>query len=240
MKTVLITGADRGLGLAMAKALAKKGFTVFAGRFNTEYDLLLNVAAEDPRIIPVMLDTASDSSIASAYESVCKVTDHLDMAVSDAAYMGGPPSSEIMGSMPIDYELLDYSFQVNSLGALKVMETFLPLLDKGEMKRMCFISSEVSSVINMRRSSGFRYTMSKSALNMAVKILYNTLFDEGYTFRIYHPGWVRRELPDGSLAETGRLTPDWSAAVAVDDFLKDRPDEMRFVMTDWQKREWVF
>lgn len=240
MKTVLITGADRGVGLGLAKAFAKKGFRVFAGKFLSDYSLLEKACEEFPEIIPVQLDVSNDAEIIGAKDYISTLTDHLDIVVSNAAYMGGPNSSGIKGELPIDYELLELSFNVNALGALKVMETMLPLLDKGEMKRLCFVSSEVSSIINMRRDSGFRYTMSKSALNTAAKMLYNTIFDEGYTFRLYHPGWVKRELADGTYAESGWYPPDVTAAVAIEDFLADRPDEQRFVMTDWNRKEWVF
>ena len=240
MKTVLITGADRGIGLSFARAFAKKGFHVYAGKHNMEYNLLEKAAAEYPNITPIMLEVADDESIKEVYKVIEAEEGHLDVFVSNAAYMGGPNSSDIKGELPIDYELLELSFDVNALSPLKIVETFLPLLEKGEMKRLCFVSSEVSSIINMRRDSGFRYTMSKSALNMSIKMLYNTLFDEGYTFRIYHPGWVKREFPDGSFAESGRLLPDQTTDVAIEDFLSDRPDEMRFVMTDWHGKEWVF
>lgn len=240
MKTVLITGADRGVGLALVKAFANADFMVFAGKFLSDYSLLERASEENENIIPVTLDVSSDKSIDEAYEFIKTKTDSLDMFVSDAAYMGGPNSSGIKGELPIDYDLLSYSVSTNAYGAMLIINKFLPLFEKGQMKRLCFVSSEVASIVNMRRDSGFRYTMSKAALNMNVRIIYNELFKYGYTFRMYHPGWVRREMPDGTLAETGRISPGATAEIAIKDFLTDRVDEQRLVMTDWHGREWVY
>lgn len=240
MKTAVISGADRGLGLSMATALLAQGWRVFAGRFLEEYALLDELQAQYPELYPVQMDVSSRESILEAYAEVCRHTDHVDMVISNAAYMGGPNSSTFKGELPIDFALLEYSFRVNALGALQLVEIFLPLLEKGDMKRICFISSEVSSVTMMHRDAGFRYTMTKTAVNVACRILYNDLFPQGYTFRLFQPGWMRRVLPDGSRAATGTVDSDESAAVAVAQFVTDREDEQRLVLTDYLGNEWAY
>lgn len=240
MRTALITGADRGLGLSLAIGLLKQGWQVFAGRFLTEYTLLEDAQAAYPLLHPVQLDVSSRDSILTAFHEVSKATDHLDLIISNAAYMGGPNSSTFKGELPIDFPLLEYSFRVNSLGALQVMEVFLPLLAKGETKRFCFVSSEVSSVTMMHRDGGFRYTMTKTALNIAARIMYNQLFDQGYTFRLYQPGWMKHVNPDGSRALGADLDPDFSAVEALHQFLENRDDEQRLVLTDYEGHEWAY
>lgn len=243
MKTVLLTGADRGLGLALAREYLARGYTVFAGRFLPEYALLdaLHEAYPD-RLFPVPLDVSDRQSILEARREVERHADHLDAFVSDAAYMGGPENSRIRGPEPIDLELLCKSVRVNALGALQCVDVFLPLLDRGREKRLCFISSEVSSVALMQRDGDFRYCMSKTALNIAVRMLHNTLYPRGYSFRLYQPGWMRRQNPDGSLLtrDARQIDPAFSAARAMPLFTGTRPDEERLELVDYLGSIWPF
>lgn len=243
MKTALVTGADRGFGYCITKELMAKGYVVFAGRYNDEYPLLDKLAAEQPgKVFPIILDVGSEASVKAAVEEVLKNTDHLDVYVSNAAYMMGPPSSQLRGELPIDESLLDYSVRINSLGAFMVFKEFLPLFDRGTEKRLCFLSSEVSSITMMRRDDEIRYCITKSALNIMVRMLYNKLYDDGYTFRLYQPGWMRRMLPDGT-KDPGlpqQIEPEDSAAFAIDIFTGRRGDEQRLVLVDHMGNEWPY
>jgi hypothetical protein len=79
--------------------------------------------------------------------------------------------------------------------------------------------------------------MSKTALNMAVSMLFNRLRPEGYTFRLYHPGWMRSYM-GGSKNTEADLEPEEAAVPAVTYFLRDRADEDRLILRDWQGHEW--
>lgn len=74
---------------------------------------------------------------------------------------------------------------------------------------------------------------------MGVKILFNHLRPEGYTFRVYHPGWMRTYMR-GVKSTQGDMEPEEAAAPALAYFLQDLPatEEDRLVMRDWQGREW--
>ncbi len=243
MPNVLITGADRGLGLALAREYLGLGYTVFAGRYLRDYALLDALAREaGGRLHPIELDVESRVSIQEAARQVSSLTDHLDALVSNAAYMGGPENARIRGEEPIDEELMLKSVRVNALGALQCVELFLPLLDKGSQKRLCFISSEVSSVSLMQRDGDFRYCMSKTALNIAVRMLHNTLAPRGYSFRLYQPGWMRRQMPDGSLLnrDDRQINADDSAREAVRRFTDSRPDEARLELVDYLGSIWPY
>jgi len=128
-------------------------------------------------------------------------------------------------------------YGVNALGALRVVEAFLPLTDRGTMKRLCFVSSEAGSIERCRRTSWFGYCLSKAALNMAIKILFNHLRPEGYTFRLYHPGWMRSYM-GGHKNTQADLEPEEAAAKAVPIFLDARADEDHLVLIDYQGQEW--
>jgi NAD(P)-dependent dehydrogenase (short-subunit alcohol dehydrogenase family) len=117
------------------------------------------------------------------------------------------------------------------------VEAFLPLMDRGRLKRLCFVSSEAGSIDRAERTSWFGYCMSKAALNMEVKILFNHLLPEGYTFRVYHPGWIRSYM-GGMKNMEAPLEPEEAAAKAIPIFLGQREDEDRLVMVDYDGNEW--
>ena len=244
-KTVLVTGADRGFGLRVAQEFLRGGYTVFAGKFLDGFELIDREAEANPgRFITVRLDVESRDSILAMRDEVARHTDRIDVFVSNAAFMGGGP-----GGMPppdlkeslIDVSLAEKSVRVNALGALLCTEALLPLMQTG-MKRLCYVSSEVASINQMMRDNGFRYPMSKTALNMAVRMLHNSLHGEGFTFRLYHPGPMRRMASDGGLSGEAdpKTDPSYSAGLAFPFFTGDRPDEDRLVMVDFLGYVWPF
>ena len=81
--------------------------------------------------------------------------------------------------------------------------------------------------------------MSKSMLNMEVKLLFNELRPKGYTFRLYHPGWVRSYM-SGVKATVGKLEPEESAQVAVRQFTEGRACEDILMVVDVYDAVWAF
>ena len=128
-------------------------------------------------------------SVRAAAVVVQAQTPNLDVLISNA----GVNSKTIYVGIrePQDYDEMHRLYDVNALGALRVVGAFLPLMAQGQNKRLCFVSSEAGSIGAAERTSWYGYCMSKAALNMGIKILYNELRPAGYTFRVYHPGWVR-------------------------------------------------
>jgi hypothetical protein len=72
---------------------------------------------------------------------------------------------------------------------------------------------------------------------MACKIAFNDLRPKGYTFRVYHPGWMRTYM-SGKKGTRGNLEPEEASALALPIFLADREDEDRLVMVDHKGQEW--
>ena len=243
MKTALVTGADRGLGFAVVKELLKNDFCVFAGKFMSDYTLLEELQKEEPNLHLVELDVQNPEHMKAAAEEIERISGKLDLLVSNAAIMSvrtEKPSDIIDGNRGLDLPLLVRFFMTNSYAAPLLVDTLLPLLRKGEMKRLFFTSSEISSVRLQRRNGGMRYGMTKTALNLGVRMMYNTLRPEGFTFRLYQPGWMKHQFPDGSLAESAIVDPADSAKEAVRQMLEDRIDEDRLVLVDYLGRELSF
>jgi len=75
---------------------------------------------------------------------------------------------------------------------------------------------------------------------MCVRLMHNLLYGQGYTFRLFHPGWMKRVMPDGSRSETARYDPDFTAERASKYFETPLRDEHRLVMFDFLGQEWPY
>jgi NAD(P)-dependent dehydrogenase (short-subunit alcohol dehydrogenase family) len=170
-------------------------------------------------------------SVQAAARAVENISDHLDVLINNAGI--NSPRKELTIREPQNYPEMHQIYDVNSLGPLRMVEAFLPMMERGATKRLCFVSSEAGSISRAQRTGWFGYCMSKAALNMAVKILFNDLHPAGYTFRVYHPGSVRSYM-----ARDGALPTNEAAAYAIPFFLNDREDEDRLVMVDYEGNEW--
>ena len=240
-KTALVTGADRGFGLFIAQGLAKAGYRVYAGRVLTDYQLLDDLVKAGENIVPVWLDVSDEKDIEKVRDQIAAETGRLDILVSNAAHMGGANPSEVGGTQPIDFEMLEKDFCINSMGGMVLTDRLLPLLEKGEDKRLFYTSSEISSLRLMTRVGSMRYAQTKTALNLGVRMLFNELRPKGYTFRLYQPGGMKRQMPDGTLAKTtSSVNPMDSAAEALRQILTDRIDEDRLALIDYHGRELSF
>ncbi|MCJ7738579.1 MAG: SDR family NAD(P)-dependent oxidoreductase, partial [Anaerolineae bacterium] len=216
-RTALVTGADRGLGLALVEGLLDRGWRVFAGQYMAAWPALSELAERHSNALTIVpLDVGSKASVRAAAVAVTREGDHLDMIISNAGVSS--PAMKRRISEPQDYEEMHRLYDVNTLGALRVIEAFLPLMAQGGFKRLCFVSSEAGSITAARRTSWYSYCMSKAALNMAVKIMFNDLHPEGYTFRLYHPGWMRTYM-SGKKGTAADLEPEDAAAKALPIFL---------------------
>lgn len=200
LETVLITGASRGLGLALANSYAAEGFYVIACARNT-FSINLQKLKEEYKdnLYIVPLDVASTDSVEKASVQVGQAVAGIDIIINNAAIHAEDSSLELEKAN-IDNCLEVYN--VNTLGALRVAKAFLPLLEQGHSKILVNISSEAGSIANCYREKEFDYCMSKAAMNMQSKLLQNHLKTRDIKVLAIHPGWMRTDMggPDADLA----------------------------------------
>jgi NAD(P)-dependent dehydrogenase (short-subunit alcohol dehydrogenase family) len=240
VNTVVVTGADRNIGLEICREFLKRGWRVFAGKFLADLTLLEGLQQEYPALMEIVpLDCSSLDTVKAAADTVRAKAGRLDMAVHNAAAFGSHgAASDIKGDF--DFSSFLPPFNINALGAVRLVQAFLPLMKDG-LRRFCFVSSEAGVVSVSHRDNIFGYGMSKTALNMAVRLMFNRLRPQGYTFRLFHPGWVRSVKEEwGGRSFGGRFEPWEAARAAVPQFLESREWEDRLVMTDNEGAAWPF
>lgn len=233
-----VTGADRGLGLSLCTGLAAQGWQVVAGQFMPDWPELRELASRYPgQVEMIPLNVADENSVRAAAQMTATRVDHVDMLINNA----GVIASTLCGTIrePQNYQEMQWQYNINALGPLRMVEAFLPLTDRGARKRLCFVSSEAGSITACQRTEWYGYCMSKAALNMAVKLLWNHLRPAGYTFRLYHPGWMRSYM-HGYKNLDAHLEPEEAAKPALAYFLgaPSEEDDDHLVLRDWQGQPW--
>jgi NAD(P)-dependent dehydrogenase (short-subunit alcohol dehydrogenase family) len=235
-QTVLVTGADRGLGFALCTELLKQDWQVFAGQYMPQWPDLSILAGQYPQTLHIVsLDVSSLESTRAAALAVAKQTDHLEVLINNAGIYA--PTARRPIREPQDYAEMHRLYDVNALGPLRVTEAFLPLMERGSLRRLCFISSEAGSITRSERKAEFGYCMSKAALNMAIKILFNDLSPQGYTFRAYHPGWIRSYM-SGEKNMEATFEPEEAARKAIPLLLGQPENEGQLILIDYEGNEW--
>jgi len=203
-----VTGADRGVGLELVKALLSRGYHVFAGQFihnNGELEQLRLIWEEQLCIIP--LDISNEASVHAAVQIVSNVSNQLEILINNGAVLGDI-SSTITDEL--NFEEIEQVFRVNALGSLRMSNALIHSIMRSESKMIVNISSEAGSIGSCWRTSWYGYCMSKAALNMQSQIIYNEIAPQGGKVLVIHPGHVQTYM-QGKLDIDGKLTPAQSA-----------------------------
>ena len=191
MQRCLVTGANRGLGLEFTRELLARGARVLACcRDPSRADELTALQQRHGGDLAVhALDVADAGAIAALPEVAAKHLQRLDLLVNNAGVL---VSGERFGNVASDS--LTRSFAVNAAAPLLITQALAPLLLRGHKPRVLCVSTQLASIA---QASGFRtlsYSMSKAALNMAVKRLGAELGPPGIVVMAFHPGWVKTAM----------------------------------------------
>ena len=181
MSTV-ITGANRGIGLELARQCAARGDSVIAACRARSPELdQLGVRVEHG------VDVTSDRAVADFAHRLAGVEIHL--LVNNAGILQRTSLDDL------DFESCRQQFEVNALGPLRVTRALLPRLARGA--RVALITSRMGSIGDNTSGGHYAYRMSKAALNMAGVSLAHDLGERQIAVAILHPGYVRTGMTEG-------------------------------------------
>ncbi|MBL8674354.1 MAG: SDR family oxidoreductase [Rhodospirillales bacterium] len=192
MPTLLITGANRGLGLEFVKHYAGAGWRVHACARDPEAAALKAVGGDVVRHALDAADWAGITALAARLEG-----QSVDLLLANAGIAGREAGD--LGS--IDPEVWTRTFVVNALGPVKLAEAFLEHVASSTGKRMVAISSRLGSIA-LNDGGRYAYRSSKAALNMGWSSLAKDTRGRGTTCAVLHPGWVRTDM-GGAQAPVG-------------------------------------
>jgi NAD(P)-dependent dehydrogenase (short-subunit alcohol dehydrogenase family) len=199
-ETVLITGANSGLGLEFTKQYAAKGWTVIATHRRRELPATLaKVVAEFPK---VRVETLDVTDVAQARELAARLAGvPIDVLINNAGVYNDrsgcagddacPGSYRTQSFGQMDYDLLDTIMDVNIKGPLVVSEAFYPNVKAGALKKIVAISSSngtITGELPNPRPGAMFYRMSKAALNREMQIVAASVKADGVTVVILNPG----------------------------------------------------
>lgn len=205
MKTVLITGANGGLGTCLVKKYCSEGYRVFA----LDYKLDKNSAKMKKELENIELfsfiDVRDSVSVERARDLVAAKTDRIDILINAAAILP-ENSANVLEELDIEGALDVYS--TNALGPLRIVQKFLNMVRNSEEKTIVNISSEAGSLSTHNNYiNRYDYCMSKAALNMQSVILQRYLYPENIRVVAIHPGWMKTAMG----GEDAPILPEVSA-----------------------------
>ena len=214
---VLVTGANRGLGLEFARQYAAEGWQVFAAcRAPDEAAELKKLeAGSSGRVRVLPMDVTDVASVRAAAGVIGEQP--IDLLLNNAGVMG--PRNERIGS--IDYTAWARVLDANSLGPMRVVEAFVENVAKGGQKKIVTITSGMGSLEDNTSGGSYAYRTSKAAVNMVVRSLALDLSPRGITCIVMNPGWVRTDMGGAG----GKLLPAESIKAMRSVIAKLRPDD---------------
>ncbi|HZX89860.1 MAG TPA: SDR family oxidoreductase [Rudaea sp.] len=191
MQRVLVTGANRGLGLEFVQQLLARGARVIAACRQPGRALkLTELAAAHPGHLHVLpLDLSKERSIAGLAHEAGMLTDRLDALINNAGVL---VSGERYGELAA--KPFAETFATNVIGPLLLTQVLTPLLENGEGARIVNLSSDLGSHADTVAFNTPSYAISKAALNMVTRLTAAELGARGITVISLNPGWVRTDM----------------------------------------------
>ena len=189
MARILITGANRGLGLEFVERYLESGDDVIATYRNEESSFdLINMRDERSNLKLLHLDVSSNKSLNSFAENLGDST--IDIFINNAGVYG-PRNSSFEN---VNEENWIPAIKVNAIAPLLLTQLIIKNIRAGTDKKLIYITSKMGSIDDNKGGGAYVYRSSKTALNAIVKSLSVDLKNEKIAVALIHPGWVKTDM----------------------------------------------
>ncbi len=222
----LVTGGNKGIGFAICQGLLAAGFDVILAARSLDKAKAAIAQLQTSQVHPLVLDVADDNSIHHAVEQVRREFSHLDVLINNA----GVYPDQSVNILTISRDLLEQAINTNTFGPIRVVQAFLPLLEKASAARVINVSSGYGALDGLSADVP-SYCLSKLALNGATIMLADALRSQDIAVYAMCPGWVRTDMGGTSAPrapEQGADTAIWLATEASPSlsgkFFRDRQE----------------
>ncbi|WP_321490760.1 SDR family NAD(P)-dependent oxidoreductase [uncultured Hyphomonas sp.] len=187
MTTILITGANRGIGFHLAQEALDKGWRVY-GSVRTAAQAQQAAAELGSGFTPLVFDVTDRTAMSTAAASL---EAPIDILINNAGTIG--PADADQSTLNMDFDGFARTLEINTLAPLAVAQTFLPHIRKSENGRILTVSSQMSWM-GYAKSDRIAYRASKAAVNKVMQGLATDLAPEGITVCLIDPGWVQTDM----------------------------------------------
>ncbi|MBC8109050.1 MAG: SDR family oxidoreductase [Anaerolineae bacterium] len=187
-RTVLITGANRGIGLGFAREYHAAGWNVIATARDPDAAKDLKKIGDDVRIVKL------DVTTADSVEAMARTLKDqpIDLLINNAAIgISGASASSVSTLKADEFARL---LEVNAVGPVRVTQALLPNLRAGKGKMIVGLSSGLGSITGNEGGGYYGYRESKAAIGMFMRSLAAELKDDGFTCIAIDPGWVKTDM----------------------------------------------
>lgn len=202
MKTIFITGANRGIGLGLTDQALQRGMMVYAACRNPDgaRELWELESASNGRLKLLQMDVGDETSIQACARSLPGDT-ALDCVINNAGVLRDGSK----GLPQVNVDLVRESFEINVIGPMNVTRALLPYLEKSKNPVLVNMTSKMGSIADNASGTHYAYRISKTALNMFTK---NVAIEFPHITTIcLHPGWVKTDMGGANaLVDVGDAT----------------------------------
>jgi NAD(P)-dependent dehydrogenase (short-subunit alcohol dehydrogenase family) len=195
--TVLITGANRGIGLELARQYAAKGWNVIATTRHPEGDpgraALNEIHAKHPQLVVERLDVTDTAMIRGVQQ---KYHDQpIDVVINNAAAVEATFAADMAAASlkydKVDFDAARHDFDVNTLGPMRVAQAFMPNIEMSKQKKLVTVTSLAGSFTRgLPGDTALNYSASKAALNKYMTLLAITMKPKGVIVALTQPIFV--------------------------------------------------
>jgi NAD(P)-dependent dehydrogenase (short-subunit alcohol dehydrogenase family) len=220
-RVAVVTGANRGLGLGTAAALAERGYTVAltARDMDAAREAAKPLQARGLQVVPMRLDVTRQSEVAALARELDDRFGRVDVLVNNAAVVS--PDGDDAGKLGVfeaDPLLIARIFDANTLGPMRLCQALVPLMRRNGYGRIVNVSSGMGALHDM--GGGWPgYRLSKAALNALTRILTQELGEAPIKVNAVCPGWVQTDMggPDAPRTlDQGVQSVLWAALLPDD------------------------